>query len=78
MSEREKQVVCPICNKDYLSSEIDFHVNKCIFLNSQEASSVANKRSFYDDPSPSKRVRIDISTDSRTGDSSSRVHVYII
>lgn len=38
MSDCTKTVNCPICNRSFENTEIEEHVNKCLFLNSCEKS----------------------------------------
>ncbi|KAG5877640.1 hypothetical protein JTB14_038318 [Gonioctena quinquepunctata] len=48
MSEIVDETFCPICNKSFAFSEIEQHVNKCIFFNCPEEEQHKRKRS----PSP--------------------------
>lgn len=49
------QVSCPICGKEFASSIIESHANKCLFLN----ESAKDEASFLKDSSPvSKRMKL--------------------
>jgi hypothetical protein len=37
-------VNCPICSKEYPTTEIESHANKCLFLNSIENDGASTKR----------------------------------
>ncbi|XP_047117983.1 ATPase WRNIP1-like isoform X1 [Schistocerca piceifrons] len=46
MSEQsENEVNCPVCGKKYPVVEIECHVNKCLFLSSQQSEQSGSKRS---------------------------------
>ncbi|KAK7866728.1 hypothetical protein R5R35_003149 [Gryllus longicercus] len=58
MSSVDKSCSCPVCFKVFTDREIEDHVNRCLFLNSEKEGSPTNKR--YDNfPSPrTKRQKI--------------------
>uniref|UniRef100_A0A1B6C8Q5 UBZ4-type domain-containing protein n=1 Tax=Clastoptera arizonana TaxID=38151 RepID=A0A1B6C8Q5_9HEMI len=45
MENKDSDIACPICNKEIIRSEIESHVDRCLFLNSNTASTDQNKRS---------------------------------
>ncbi|PSN36940.1 ATPase WRNIP1 [Blattella germanica] len=53
MTSRESNVNCPICYKEFSTTEIEKHVHKCMFLNSGDDESTSVKRSNNQHGSPS-------------------------
>ncbi|XP_071441882.1 ATPase WRNIP1-like [Hetaerina americana] len=58
-----EKIECPVCTQKFLPKEIDVHVNKCIFLNSEVDSSQPIKRSADSVRSPQavKKVKTESS-----------------
>lgn len=44
MSSNQEIISCPICCREFNSKEIEIHVNKCLFLNSNDQTDDAMKR----------------------------------
>lgn len=40
MGKEKEKSTCPVCNKDFNVSEIEAHVNRCLFLSSENKSEV--------------------------------------
>lgn len=50
---------CPVCNKDFKLTEIEAHVNKCLFFHSNsKRSNESNFPSGSSNGSPSKKSKI--------------------
>lgn len=72
MESNEANSECPVCSKTFSSNEIEKHVNRCIFLNTQPESSTgenhnnnkpsgSNKRNFNifgKSPGSNKKVKL--------------------
>ncbi|XP_047987017.1 ATPase WRNIP1-like isoform X2 [Leguminivora glycinivorella] len=52
-------VACPVCNREFRKDQIEDHVNKCLFLNTQPEKSVTKRTgSFFNSVSPKeKRIK---------------------
>lgn len=56
-------VACPVCNRDFKKEDIEDHVNKCLFLNTQTERSSSKRMgsgSFLKSASPKeKRIKLE-------------------
>ncbi|XP_063529375.1 ATPase WRNIP1-like isoform X2 [Cydia strobilella] len=49
-------VACPVCNREFKKDQIEDHVNKCLFLNTQPEKSAAKRMgSFFNSISPKEK-----------------------
>ncbi|XP_046962004.1 ATPase WRNIP1-like [Vanessa cardui] len=58
MSDNDKLISCPVCNRLYEKQSIENHVNKCIFLNTLSENSTKRDGSHLEENSQAKKVKV--------------------